>query len=133
MNRWIAFGLTATIATLTGCGGGGLVPASGTVTYQSKPIADANVIFTPKGEGRAATGITDASGKFVLGTEKTGDGAMPGEYRVSVTPNLPPPAEGDYSAPPPPPFPAKYTTAGSSDLTATVKKGDPNQFTLEMK
>ena len=127
-----AFVFTLIAAVVTGCGSTGTVPAGGTITYKGQPVANANVIFTPDGGGPIATGQTDAQGKFSLGVEKPGEGAVPGEYRVSLTPNEAPRAEGDYSASPPPPFPAQYTNATGSSLKATVKPGEKNDITLEL-
>jgi len=124
--------LIATVFT-TGCGGAGTVPAGGTVTYKGQPVAEANVMFTPEGGGEIATGQTDVQGKFRVGTVKPGDGAVPGEYRVSLTPKAAARAEGDYSASPPPPFPVQYTNATGSSLKATVKRGEKNDFPLELK
>lgn len=129
-----AFVLSLIVAAwATGCGGAGTVPASGTVTYKGQPVADANVMFTPEGGGQIATGQTDAQGKFSLGVAKPGDGAVPGEYRVSLTPKEAERAEGDYSESPPPPFPIQYTNATGSSLKATVKRGEKNDFSLELK
>ena len=83
----------ATIGLITGCGGGGgadrpdRTPVSGTVTFAGAPVADAIVVFSPavEGEGRGATGITDADGNFVLGTYERSDGAVPGDYVVLVS------------------------------------------------
>jgi hypothetical protein len=128
--------VVAGLSTLAfaGCGPG-TAPVNGTITYKGQPVADAIVIFTPSSGGtnaKIARGMTDAQGKFTLGTDEPGDGAVPGEYTVSLTPNLPEPAEGDYSAAPPPPFPARYTNATGSDLKAKVKAGS-NDFPLELK
>jgi hypothetical protein len=68
-----------------GCGGGsGLVPVTGTVTLDGKPVANAAVLFKPSA-GQPANGTTDGDGKFSLETIKPGDGAMPGEHDVTVT------------------------------------------------
>lgn len=117
---------------LAGCGTA-TVPAGGTVTYKGQPITDASVIFTPASGGEMAQGRTDAQGKFSLGTKARGDGAMPGDYNVSVVPNLPTPAEGDYSEAPPPPFPQIYLDPSTSGLKAQVKGGSDNSFALELK
>ncbi|MGE3775841.1 MAG: hypothetical protein AB7F89_01550, partial [Pirellulaceae bacterium] len=111
--------LCVVLLVASGCGGTKNVPVSGSIVYKGKPVADSTVMFTPSASGadgaKVATGRTDAQGKFTLGTEAPGDGATPGEYTVSVTPNLPEPKDGDYSAPPPPPFPPRYTNATGSD------------------
>ena len=108
------------------------VPVTGTISYRNQPVADATVLFTPQGPGRSATGVTDAQGKFSLGTESPGDGAIPGEYAVSVTPKQTPPAEGDYSIGSDPPFPLRYSDPTATDLKATVKD-EKNDFPLELK
>ena len=117
---------------LAGCSTG-TVPAGGTVTYKGQPVADASVIFTPAAGGEIAQGRTDVQGKFSLGTKAPHDGAAPGDYNVSVIPNLPTPAEGDYSEAPPPPFPQIYLDPLTSGLKAQVKGGNDNSFALELK
>lgn len=79
--------LTALLA-MSGCGGAssiGAVPVTGTVTLDGQPVEGAAVTFAPQEKGRAAAGVTDASGKFVLMTERPKDGAVPGAYRVGIT------------------------------------------------
>lgn len=63
----------------------GLVEVTGLITYQGSPIEGATVAFVPESEGRAASGLTDADGKFKLTTLKPGDGARPGRYKVTVS------------------------------------------------
>jgi hypothetical protein len=52
---------------------------------EDRPLENAVVTFVPDGEGRMATGITDKNGNFALTTFSTGDGAIPGDYKVTVT------------------------------------------------
>lgn len=70
-----------------GCTGGGsdgpkLVPATGTVYYNDKPIAGATVTFMVE-KSPIATGITNAEGKFVLSTGGR-PGAPLGEAKVGI-------------------------------------------------
>ena len=72
---------------LMGCGGDSdfikAVPASGTVTYNGKPIETGTIGFLPA-SGRPASGqIKD--GQFTLTTYDEGDGATPGKHRVVVS------------------------------------------------
>src|SRR5690349_11000881 len=62
----------------------GRVPVTGTVLRAGQPVAEATVIFEPVGSTPAATGTTDAAGRFVLSTFDAADGAAPGEYKVAV-------------------------------------------------
>ncbi|QDV23188.1 carboxypeptidase-like regulatory domain-containing protein [Aureliella helgolandensis] len=71
----------------SGCGGNalGTVEAGGQVTYKGEPLAGATVTFVPQAGQRAASGVSDASGRFHATTLAAGDGAMPGRYKVTVT------------------------------------------------
>jgi len=67
-----------------------LVPVSGTVTLDGKPVDGANVTFHQVGDntdGRLAIGQTDKTGTFRLATGNE-DGARPGEYKVVVIKNV---------------------------------------------
>src|SRR4051812_35475218 len=87
------------VLLLAGCGGYGqraniekVVPAVGTLTYQGKPLESYQVTLLPTDGRRPATGITDASGKFKLGTNDVGDGAPPGKNKVAIVWSPPRPA-----------------------------------------
>ncbi|HMP07811.1 MAG TPA: carboxypeptidase regulatory-like domain-containing protein, partial [Lacipirellulaceae bacterium] len=67
-----------------GCGSSDLVPVSGTVRLEGKPLSSGSVQFSPSGGGRPAFGDVAADGGFQLSTAKLGDGARPGSYWVSV-------------------------------------------------
>ena len=73
---------------VAGCGSGDpdaikTVVASGTVSFNDKPIEQGTIGFIP-GKGRPAIGqIKD--GAFTLTTYDYGDGAIPGKHRVTVT------------------------------------------------
>jgi hypothetical protein len=71
---------------LVGCGDAKPVKVQGAVTLDGKPLAGAMVTFLPFNEkqGRAAAGLTQADGSFRLTTGKIDDGALPGQYRVTV-------------------------------------------------
>src|SRR5437762_14122698 len=87
----------ALVLSAPGCGSGPrVVSAKRTVLYQGTPVAGATLTFSPKGEktGPVINGVTDAEGHFSLktyvGATSTGDGAMPGEYRVAISKFVPP-------------------------------------------
>ncbi len=87
MNRrlWLVV-LLATV----GCSGGSeTVPVQGVVRLDGQPLPDASVQFVPDGSGRDATATTDQQGRFVLSTVQPRDGAVPGTYKVVVTPSSP--------------------------------------------
>jgi hypothetical protein len=78
------------VMMLLGCGGGGgsldTVPISGVVTLDGTPVEGANVVFAPtSGDGSAASGVTDSSGRYQLTTQDPNDGALPGSYMVMIS------------------------------------------------
>jgi hypothetical protein len=70
-----------------GCGSKDqLVKLEGVVTLDGEPVEGAIVSFLPdEGGGRFASGVTAKDGSFRLMTYKPDDGALPGDYRVTVT------------------------------------------------
>lgn len=142
-----------------GCGSSGgdtktysgkLVPISGTVTLDGKPIAEVNVSFTmtdkaPEGF-RGANGLTDSSGKFQLMTGTT-LGVPPGRYRVSMerwaTPDGSPfkedPANGidavqaQMSGMLKQLIPEKYNDPKQAQFTVTVTENHKDPVTLDLK
>jgi hypothetical protein len=124
-------------------------PVSGTVTYNGAPVPKGNINFvsaTPT--GRAATGEIE-NGKITLTTATSGDGALPGSYKVTIisqdmdTSKLQAESKGGQ-------FrhgsdemikaqkaaknlvPPKYKLADTTDLTAEVK-AEANTFKFELK
>ena len=76
------------LAMLFGCSSVDLervVTAKGVLTYQGKALANYKVTFEPLDNRQAASAITDAEGRFELGTNAPGDGAAPGKHRVAVS------------------------------------------------
>jgi hypothetical protein len=136
MKRLVFCWAWLALLAVAGCGGPGPVPVTGTVTYQGQPVADVNVTFLGA-DGLVATGSTDAQGQFAnLRPHGSGEGALPGEYRVTITPksNVSDDPSGaiSYEMVSRPPFPNKYLTLETTDLTATVATGSDNHFPFEL-
>ncbi len=136
MKRFVFCWAWLALLAIAGCGGPGPVPVTGTVTYQGQPVADVNVTFLGA-DGLLATGSTDAQGQFAnLRPHGAGEGALPGEYRVTITPksnvSADPSETISYELAAPPPFPAKYMAMETTDLTATVAAGSDNHFPFEL-
>ncbi len=140
-------------------------PVVGKVSWRGKPVENATVTFSRGSKdiakGEVAIGTTDAEGNFSLMThfagQESANGAVPGDYEVTVSKQVPPPgvtAEqyramveaankiGESGAMVPagkrPPllvelFPAHYSAAGKSRLKAAVPSaGSPDaNFALE--
>jgi hypothetical protein len=147
---WAAV-VAAVVLAVPGCGGGGKVAVKGTVTLDGQPVEGAMVAFVPAdpGKGEIAYGTTDKDGTFRLTTTKPNDGAVPGEYKVTVVyaeAAEAPPAQGMKEAfeglqkaraqqrtkPPKYNVPAKYGDPARSDLRQTVPPRD-GQVTLDLK
>lgn len=163
MNGWrLSLLLLGVAVFLTGCSKGGsslnTVPVKGRVTLDGAPLPGATVTFSPKTpEGRTAAGMTNENGEFVLTTIRAGDGAVPGEYGVAITkpvatagPVEDPRARGGALTPEQmaqireqakakagaeagSAIPKKYTSPATSGFTVTVKPGEKNEFTFELK
>ena len=64
----------------------GTVPVAGVLKLDGQPLKEASIQFVPQGSGRDATATTDANGKFTMSTYEPRDGALPGSYKVVITP-----------------------------------------------
>jgi hypothetical protein len=82
-----AFGFAIAICVASsGCGDGrpSRVPVSGQVLIDGKPLTRGTITFVPP-EGRASSGKLDESGHFTLSCFETGDGAVIGTHKISIT------------------------------------------------
>lgn len=132
-----------------GCGDPGprahiekVVPVSGTLTYQGQPLESYQVTFLPTDGRRAATGVTDAAGKFTMGTNTAGDGAPPGPHKVAivwVAPNVDTPGNeqiiDDPSLLPKPKvkIPDQYANPDTSGITQDVPDGGLSDLKIDLK
>lgn len=139
-----------TTAFLFGCAGAdgdsdrpATAPVSGVVTLDGTPVEGAQVALNPEDPtGQGAFGRTDAEGRYELTTFETADGAVPGNYIVTVTKyDVPPPqpeASGeDYVPPeaggarpkaPKNELPTQYSQMHTSELRAVVSAEGENKF-----
>ena len=134
------------MAVAVGCGSDGppapeklpVVPASGVVIYQGKPVAEASVAFQHTEGKVSATGKTDANGKFKLSTYGKDDGAPAGGYRVTVAVSgvkeiepgvLAPVPEGGFQSP----IPLKYANPVETDLNVEIPAAGSSDLKLELK
>jgi hypothetical protein len=135
----------------SGCGrkhnGPRVIAAGGTVSFQGRPVSDALVVCCPASPSApAAYGNTDSEGRFQLTTYEPGDGAVAGEYRVTVSKKT---VTGmsieeatayyqrEKKDPPLPTvthqLPRKYDDAANTPLRAKVVSDKPNEFRLELQ
>jgi hypothetical protein len=125
----------------------GLVPVTGTVTHQGQPVEGAEVVFSPEGQGRAASGKTDASGQFQLTSLNPNDGALRGKYKVAILKREVGESmtadqakeffmkhdKGPQVKPVKNALPEKYAKVEESGLTAEVTEGGKNDFTFKLE
>ena len=114
------------------------VRASGILTHKGAPIEFYQVLFFPK-DIRPAMGVTDAEGRFTLGTNELGDGAVAGSHKVAVTWVGPPstnPNEGmtEFTSPPPPKvkLDPKYSDPETSGLVLEVPESGSAELKVEL-
>jgi hypothetical protein len=110
LSRWLSLprvlfvpALGALLLTAAGCSGPGLVPVSGKVTVDNKPLRSGNVLFVPDREkGNTADveprSLINESGVYELTTAGK-PGAPPGWYKVAVAGGDDSPANEDNSKP----------------------------------
>lgn len=128
-------------------------PVTGTVTFNGQAVPGATVNFTPKepaapGQSgpQAASAVTDEQGKYQIGTFAKGDGALPGEYLVSVTKyegggptggggseeDYRPPLPGEEAPVPKNVLPPQYANPNTSGLSVKVEaKANTYDITLQ--
>jgi len=131
MRRLFPTVLLLFVSLLNGCGRGDrplLAPVSGTVTYNGQPLARGRIVFFPD-KGRPASGkILD--GKILeVSTFDQGDGAMVGHHKIQIASFVREPRGMEIV---PWAIPEHYGKAATSDLTAEIIAGKPNELRLEL-
>ena len=148
----VLFGWAIFLLIIAGCSQSGpprpkAVPVSGKITYQDKPLAEAQVSFVSNLDNKdvfPARGITNSSGEFTLTSyvdpQHEVSGATPGDFVVTVT-KTPKRSKdevmAEFAKNPAMEFkslvPKKYGDSKETPLKATVKPEGNNrfEFTLE--
>ncbi|QDU76662.1 hypothetical protein Pan97_37170 [Bremerella volcania] len=119
---------------------------TGTVTLAGSPVEDARIQFHAANNSQGAIGQTKADGTFTLTTYVAGDGALPGDYVVTISKKE---VESGLSEeeklkmqemgrPIPSPktkelMPREYTKSTSSPLKVTVTADGENHFDFDVK
>lgn len=140
--RFHRFFAAPLLLILLGCSNPhGTANVSGTVLYKNQPVDGATVIFHPQSQdakAKPAQGLSKSGGKFTVttyfGPSEQEPGALPGDYKVTVTKIDEP--QGAYDPHKDPPLknhvPPKYSTPQNSPLTAAIKAGSNRlEFKLE--
>jgi hypothetical protein len=80
--------LTTMAIPMTGCSGTKIPPlglVEGTVSLDGVPLPSAIVVFTPDGQGRSSTAVTDTAGHYALTFLRDIRGANVGTHTVRIT------------------------------------------------
>jgi hypothetical protein len=126
---WILVASVCMLMALPGCGNKNprTISVQGTISYRGKPLTNGEVQFTPKSETpgalrRPAIGEIDLQGVYSLSTFTKGDGALAGEYAVTVTlPKRKSGVEGGDAAAAIAPFiPSRYSAIDKTPLKVVV-------------
>lgn len=135
-RTWCALAVAASLLPLA-CGKTGpqMARVTGKVTYEGKPVPKGTITFVATApDGRNAVGTLDANGTYRLQTEQPGDGALLGDYKVTISAHDEPVLDYIPAKPVAPKLlaPAKYESPTSSDLKATVRAGS-NSIDFDLK
>ena len=122
--------------TLAGCGGAKgpeLTPVSGKVLLKGKAAEHATVVLHPVNPATPDQpkphGTVGPDGTFALTTFATGDGAPPGEYKVTVEQWIASPRPDEPATNR---LPSKYSKVATSGLTATIAAGKTELPAIEI-
>jgi hypothetical protein len=136
LRRWVPLVLFALPLLLTGCSGsGGNVSASGTVTLDGTPVANAILEFTPlesKEKIGAAVTRTNDKGEFRIAPDGKSRGMSPGNYGVRVSKWV----DKKTKQPPDPEQLEQYKLAGMLVNVLPYRYSDPEQnppITFDLK
>ncbi len=125
---FVSVALMAASLFLAGCGEGGpkIVPVSGAVFIDGKPLTYGHVQVLPSG-WRPASGRIGGDGRFTLTTTEPNDGCAVGTHPVAVLAgeSLTPETMKWHA-------PEKYADAATSNLTVTIT-GPTNDLKIELE
>jgi hypothetical protein len=136
---WVLGSLVLMFA-IVGCGGDRptLAKAGGKVTYNGSPLEGATVTFIPD-SGPAAIGRTEADGTFTLRTRgQEGAPIGPGKVAITAVEQLiefeseEDMSDEDLKNMSKWLIPEKYGHVFTSGLTATIEKGQDNNFPIDL-
>jgi Carboxypeptidase regulatory-like domain len=109
-------------------------PVTGKVLQaDGKPLPTGRVTFVAVKDALTSSATIGNDGGFTV-KGSIGDGLPAGEYkvRIEIDESALPTVKGKITRTAPLPFPDKYTDEDTSGLTATVRAGEPNNFTFNL-
>jgi hypothetical protein len=141
-DRFVCHFLVAALVSIgaVGCGSGvEMGKVTGKVTYNSQPVKDGDLTFTPivapggKEDPRQPGLAAIDNGSFTASTQKQGDGLGVGKYNVAFTARNPPWEAPEYDGTGPEPVAPKSEYAGLAPKETQVEiKAGTNDLTIEL-
>lgn len=123
----VAWGVAAVLLCVAlGCGGDGMVVASGSVTFDGHPLAEGAISFYPADTRDGPQGGRIRDGRFQLR-------CRPGKHRVEILASRPKVGAQELTpgmAPLEQYIPARYNDASSLEVEVSSKSGQ--QFTFDL-
>lgn len=120
------------VTILSGCGGGpgdvdpNLKGVSGTIKLGGSPVTTGGTVtFVSEDAKSTYSGVIDASGVYTVNASQSGQGALPGDYKVAIQAWATAPAMAEDGTPTEgvSAIGEKYHSPETSGLTATVTDG----------
>lgn len=112
-------------------------PVRGEVTFDGRPLPEAQIVFHPQGNWPAGAprpiAQADEQGQFVLTTWQTGDGAPAGVYTVTVELREPRQRGEETVRDGRNLLPTRYAKLSTSDLHCEVLEQEENVVRLALK
>lgn len=133
--------LSLACCLLTGCGGESgpvMVTASGIVTFEGKPLANADIAFHPQPKGPVSGCTSDASGAFTMLGAGGKPGAVVGSHKVTVsipsaeTGSSPDGNSTPESAGPAVEIPPAYIDVATTSLEVTISESGNDKIELKL-
>jgi hypothetical protein len=129
----------ALLAGVVGCSSNAkVVPVSGTVTLDGKPLPNAHVAFQPVAEGASRNagsgsfGATDAAGHYTLNLADSGEpGVAVGKHRVEISLKAASDDRDPKLRPPSKTLPERYNRR--TELEFDVPAGGTDQANFDLK
>lgn len=118
---------------LAGCGSKGpeLGEVSGTVNLNTRPLANALIVFQPEKGGSPSTARTDEEGYYDLMFTADRAGAMLGKHKVTVSTYRQEPQPNGTTKELPETVPARYTNQLKTPLVKEVSSGS-NKINIDL-
>lgn len=127
MYRFSILILTICFLAISGCNS--KISVDGTVAFEDGTPLKTGTVYFESSEA-SARGILDEKGHYVLESEKTKDGVLPGTYRVYILGAAESGYDSEKNWKSKPLIDSKFQSAGTSELSCDVQKKTTYNITV---